>query len=776
MTAILLTAIGALVAVAIVVLLVLLSRQVATRHLAQGLLAAQSAAQAGIYRHLQSMTTALAAAEKSLRDATANTREGVAETLQHALQNVSSQLADLADSQKAELQCLVRQIDSLTVSTEARLEEMRATLEQQLAAPADETRQRLEELHGLVDSTLQKSAETSGQALDEANLAVSQLQQLVHSKLSDALAVQRSQVDSVLGRLDDLVQRNAAELAAIKCALEERVAGYQEENSAKTAQALASFHDQLKAALDGVSERLAGAQARNEAGMDTLRIILERNVAALRDEQARTLASLEAGLQEALEEMGRRSDAAALQAGQTRESADARLAESATRQERRLEALASQVASLVEQQARMPETIEQKIAGRQVAVETSLRDMMKTGLHQSEETAVAVRQLQETVAAARSDSTRQDSRLDALAGQLTSLADTYNRLIASVEDRLRQSRAAVESDLKELAGIAVQRNEETAAAVRELRDEICGRVVGVDERLAQSTARFESNLKDLAGAAGQRNGETAAAIRELRDSVTGLIAENVAQTEARLSSLSGQLQQLAAAVEQRLAESRSIDEAARHVALEQQRAEIASVLSDYQVVVERNAADVQSLVDDFEELRKALTEIKSATEALAAAPPALPRSGAAPTVPGRTGPAVFLPGPHGRPGEFTWLPIDARYPVDLYERLTRARAAGDPQAAVRAEQELEQSIIDWARAMRDRYARVPNTADFYIMFLPEEELHAEILQRAGLCRALHRDYHVVIAGPSTLETLLADSSRRAAASPRVPTAPPSPLP
>jgi len=53
---------------------------------------------------------------------------------------------------------------------------------------------------------------------------------------------------------------------------------------------------------------------------------------------------------------------------------------------------------------------------------------------------------------------------------------------------------------------------------------------------------------------------------------------------------------------------------------------------------------------------------------------------------------------------------------------------------------------------------------------------AEILQRAGLCRALHRDYHVVIAGPSTLETLLADSSRRAAASPRVPTAPPSPLP
>jgi len=116
--------------------------------------------------------------------------------------------------------------------------------------------------------------------------------------------------------------------------------------------------------------------------------------------------------------------------------------------------------------------------------------------------------------------------------------------------------------------------------------------------------------------------------------------------------------------------------------------------------------------------------------------------------------AVRLPG-RGTEGEdVVWLPIDAKFPLEDYQRLLEAQEAGDGAAAQGAFRQLEQRIKASAREIRDKYINPPRTTDFALLFLPTEGLFAEVLRRPGLCDAVQRDYRVVIAGPTTLWSLL----------------------
>ena len=112
--------------------------------------------------------------------------------------------------------------------------------------------------------------------------------------------------------------------------------------------------------------------------------------------------------------------------------------------------------------------------------------------------------------------------------------------------------------------------------------------------------------------------------------------------------------------------------------------------------------------------------------------------------------AVKLPGAE----EGTvWLPIDAKFPVDAYTHLLEAYDTADPDAVKAAGTLLEQRIKSFARDIRDKYVAPPHTTDFAIMFLPIEGLYAEVVRR-GLIETLQKDYHVNIAGPTTMAALL----------------------
>ena len=116
--------------------------------------------------------------------------------------------------------------------------------------------------------------------------------------------------------------------------------------------------------------------------------------------------------------------------------------------------------------------------------------------------------------------------------------------------------------------------------------------------------------------------------------------------------------------------------------------------------------------------------------------------------------AVKLPGRNDADENCVWLPIDAKFPQEDYQRLLEALEQANVQAAEEAAKALESRIKACAKDIRDKYIDPPNSTDFAILFLPIESLYAEVLRRPGLCEALQLQFRVVVAGPSTLTALL----------------------
>lgn len=115
--------------------------------------------------------------------------------------------------------------------------------------------------------------------------------------------------------------------------------------------------------------------------------------------------------------------------------------------------------------------------------------------------------------------------------------------------------------------------------------------------------------------------------------------------------------------------------------------------------------------------------------------------------------AVKLPG-RSVDGEPLWLPIDAKFPNEDYERLLEAQANADVLGAEAAGKALEMRIRLEAKSISEKYIEPPYTTDFAILFLPTEGLYAEVLRRPGLMEALQREHRITLAGPTTLLAML----------------------
>lgn len=105
-------------------------------------------------------------------------------------------------------------------------------------------------------------------------------------------------------------------------------------------------------------------------------------------------------------------------------------------------------------------------------------------------------------------------------------------------------------------------------------------------------------------------------------------------------------------------------------------------------------------------------------------------------------------------GGFIYLPIDAKFPGVAYEQLRQASESGDKVAVDAARKTLDARIKEEAKDIYEKYISVPATTNFGIMFLPFEGLYAEVVNRPGLIESLQRDFHVSVAGPSTMAALL----------------------
>ncbi|HEY9124683.1 MAG TPA: DNA recombination protein RmuC [Bacteroidales bacterium] len=115
--------------------------------------------------------------------------------------------------------------------------------------------------------------------------------------------------------------------------------------------------------------------------------------------------------------------------------------------------------------------------------------------------------------------------------------------------------------------------------------------------------------------------------------------------------------------------------------------------------------------------------------------------------------AVKLPGKDDNHRN-VWLPVDAKFPKDVYEQLQTAYDNGDPSQIETAQKNLEQTIKKMAKDISDKYLDPPSTTDFGIMFLPFEGIYAEVVRKASLLEELQKTYKIVVTGPATLAAIL----------------------
>jgi DNA recombination protein RmuC len=115
--------------------------------------------------------------------------------------------------------------------------------------------------------------------------------------------------------------------------------------------------------------------------------------------------------------------------------------------------------------------------------------------------------------------------------------------------------------------------------------------------------------------------------------------------------------------------------------------------------------------------------------------------------------AIKLPGRDDN-NKQVWLPIDAKFPKDVYEQLQTAYDTSDITQIEVAQKNLEQTIKKMAKDISDKYIDPPNTTDFGILFLPFEGIYAEVVRKASLLEDLQRNYKIVVTGPSTLAAIL----------------------
>ncbi|MEF7617383.1 DNA recombination protein RmuC [Aquincola sp. MAHUQ-54] len=352
-----------------------------------------------------------------------------------------------------------------------------------------------------------------------------------------------------------------------------------------------------------------------------------------------------------------------------------------------------------------------------------------------------------------------------------------------LEELARQGRADGQRLEREL-------RDEVARSSSGTRQELARELGGTRQELAQTLATFQQTLLAQSGdvartqneqmdtfraqlgalqqglnaallagreaqdAALRRFGDTLGEqLRALSDANDKRLSEVRLTVEAKLTAIQGdnekKLEQMRATVDEKL-----------HATLEQRLGESFKQVAERLEQVHKGLGEMQTLARDVGSLNRVLTNVKTrgifgevqlaglleqvfTPDQYATNVETLVGTGA------RVEFAIRLPGRRDD-GAPLWLPIDAKFPREDYERLLEAQERADPVAVEVAAKAIEMQLRKEARTIREKYVAPPHTTDFGILFVPTEGLYAEALRRPGLVESLQREHKVMLAGPTTL--------------------------
>lgn len=313
----------------------------------------------------------------------------------------------------------------------------------------------------------------------------------------------------------------------------------------------------------------------------------------------------------------------------------------------------------------------------------------------------------------------------ALSAQLTSVATIQNNQIDSFAQQLAKL------------------NEANAQQLESMRQAITMQAQAGREEQSASLKRFGDTLHQTLHTLTESNAQRMAEIRmTLEAKIRDLQTDNGAR-----------LEEMRKTVDEKL-----------HATLEQRLGESFKLVSDRLDKVHQGLGEMQQLAIGVGDLKRVLTNVKTrgtwgevqlemlleqvlTPDQYAKNVETVPASGE------RVEFAIKLPGQEegSRP---IWMPIDAKFPKEQYERLCEAAELADSDGVAVAGRELERAVRVEAKSIAEKYLSPPLTTDFAILFLPTEGLYAEVMRRPGLADELQRVSRVSIAGPSTLSALL----------------------
>ncbi len=201
-----------------------------------------------------------------------------------------------------------------------------------------------------------------------------------------------------------------------------------------------------------------------------------------------------------------------------------------------------------------------------------------------------------------------------------------------------------------------------------------------------------------------------------------------------------------------------------HATLEQRLGESFKLVSERLELVHKGLGEMQTLASGVGDLKKVLTNVKTRgtwgeIQLGNLLEQILSPEQYAKNVATKLGSndrvefAIKLPGKE-RDGEVVWLPLDAKFPQEDYQRLVEAAEQANVALVDETGKMLEARIKNEAKSIKEKYLDPPRTTDFAILFLPTEGLYAEIIRRIGLTDLLQREYRVTVAGPTTLAAIL----------------------
>lgn len=300
---------------------------------------------------------------------------------------------------------------------------------------------------------------------------------------------------------------------------------------------------------------------------------------------------------------------------------------------------------------------------------------------------------------------------------------------------------------------------------RNERQELTDNINNIRRELGDNGDKLRTQLLETAAKQRQESNDSAKSHREelsnsfrqFQDSFSNILKE-------RFDGLYSRQDKLLASTEQKLEEMRATVDEKLQKTLNDRLGQSFKLVSEQLESVQKGLGEMQNLANDVGGLKNALTNVKVRGNFGELQLKALLEQMLSPeqydenvvTVPGSTERVEFaikLPGKDEN-NSFIYLPIDSKFPKDVYDQYVEAIDQGDSGNIKSRSQLFESTITKMAKDISTKYVSTPHTTDFAILFVPVENIYAEVIRRTGLMQTLRDQYHIMVAGPTTLGALL----------------------